>query len=88
MLSIITGDHPQAYANYVHLFGRQRGSGETIWDIKKNIGYVSSQLHMDYRVNCSALDVILSGFLIQSVFTNKCRVLYSSKQWNGWNACI
>lgn len=62
LLSIITGDHSQAYANHVHLFGRQRGSGETIWDIKKNIGYVSSQLHMDYRVNCSALDVILSGF--------------------------
>ncbi|QLB17288.1 molybdate ABC transporter ATP-binding protein ModF [Mannheimia varigena] len=62
LLSIITGDHPQAYANKVRLFGRQRGTGETIWEIKKNIGYVSSQLHMDYRVNCSALEVILSGF--------------------------
>ncbi|STY58572.1 molybdate ABC transporter ATP-binding protein ModF [Mannheimia haemolytica] len=62
LLSIITGDHPQSYANKVRLFGKQRGSGETIWDIKKNIGYVSSQLHMDYRVNCSAMEVILSGF--------------------------
>lgn len=62
LLSIITGDHPQSYANKVRLFGRQRGTGETIWEIKKNIGYVSSQLHMDYRVNCSALEVILSGF--------------------------
>ena len=62
LLSLITGDHPQAYANKVRLFGRQRGSGETIWDIKKNIGYVSSQLHMDYRVNSSVLDVIISGF--------------------------
>lgn len=62
LLSIITGDHPQAYANKVRLFGRQRGTGETIWDIKKHIGYVSSQLHMDYRVNCSALEVIVSGF--------------------------
>lgn len=62
LLSLITGDHPQAFSNHVVLFGKQRGSGETIWDIKKNIGYVSSQLHMDYRVNCSALDVILSGF--------------------------
>ncbi|WP_294088308.1 molybdate ABC transporter ATP-binding protein ModF, partial [uncultured Actinobacillus sp.] len=53
LLSLITGDHPQAYANKVRLFGQQRGSGETIWDIKKNIGYVSSQLHMDYRVNSS-----------------------------------
>ncbi|QIW15259.1 molybdate ABC transporter ATP-binding protein ModF [Pasteurellaceae bacterium RH1A] len=63
LLSILSGDHPQAFANHVVLFGRQRGSGETIWDIKKHIGYVSSQLHMDYRVNCSALDVIISGFL-------------------------
>lgn len=63
LLSILTGDHPQSYANDVKLFGIQRGSGETIWDIKKNIGYVSSQLHMDYRVNCSVLEVIVSGFL-------------------------
>ncbi|MCK3657899.1 molybdate ABC transporter ATP-binding protein ModF [Pasteurellaceae bacterium Pebbles2] len=62
LLSIITGDHPQAFANSVKLFGKQRGSGETIWDIKQHIGYVSTQLHNDYRVNCSALDVILSGF--------------------------
>lgn len=62
LLSIITGDHPQSYANKVRLFGRQRGTGETIWDIKKNIGYVSSQLHMDYRVNCAAIDVNISGF--------------------------
>ncbi|WP_109077991.1 molybdate ABC transporter ATP-binding protein ModF [Aggregatibacter kilianii] len=62
LLSVICGDHPQSYANHVVLFGRQRGSGETIWEIKRHIGYVSSQLHMDYRVNCSALEVILSGF--------------------------
>ena len=44
------------------IFGKQRGSGETIWDIKQKIGYVSSQLHLDYRVNCSVLEVIISGF--------------------------
>ncbi len=62
LLSLITGDHPQAFSNHVVLFGRQRGSGETVWDIKSKIGYVSSQLHMDYRVNCSVSDVIISGF--------------------------
>ena len=62
LLSLITGDHPQAFANHVVIFGKQRGSGETIWDIKQKIGYVSSQLHLDYRVNCSVLDVIISGF--------------------------
>lgn len=62
LLSLITGDHPQAFSNHVVLFGCRRGSGETVWDIKSKIGYVSSQLHMDYRVNCSVLDVIVSGF--------------------------
>ncbi|WP_439234319.1 molybdate ABC transporter ATP-binding protein ModF [Lonepinella koalarum] len=62
LLSIITGDHPQSYSNIVRLFGRQRGTGESIWDIKSKMGYISSQLHMDYRVNCSVLDVIISGF--------------------------
>lgn len=47
---------------HVQIFGRQRGSGETIWEIKKHIGMVSSALHLQYRVNCSALEVILSGF--------------------------
>ncbi|MDO4430244.1 MAG: molybdate ABC transporter ATP-binding protein ModF [Lonepinella koalarum] len=62
LLSVLTGDHPQSFANDVKIFGRQRGSGETIWEIKQKIGYVSSQLHMDYRVNCPVIDVILSGF--------------------------
>ena len=62
LLSLLTGDHPQAYSNQVILFGKQRGSGETVWEIKQKIGYVSSQLHMDYRVNCSVSDVIVSGF--------------------------
>jgi len=62
LLGLIFGDHPQCYSNDIQIFGRQRGSGETIWDIKKNIGMVSSALHLQYRVNCSALDVILSGF--------------------------
>lgn len=34
LLSLITGDHPQGYSNELTLFGRRRGSGETIWDIK------------------------------------------------------
>lgn len=62
LLSLITGDHPQGYSNDLTLFGVRRGSGETIWDIKKHIGYVSSSLHLDYRVSTSARNVILSGY--------------------------
>lgn len=62
LLSLVTGDHPQGYSNDLTLFGRKRGSGETIWDIKKHIGYVSSSLHLDYRVNISVKNVLLSGY--------------------------
>lgn len=62
LLSLVTSDHPQGYSNDLTLFGRRRGSGETIWDIKRHIGYVSSSLHLDYRVSASPRSVILSGF--------------------------
>ncbi|SPY96979.1 molybdenum transport ATP-binding protein ModF [Proteus mirabilis] len=53
LLSLITGDHPQGYSNDLTLFGRKRGSGETIWEIKRHIGYVSNALHQSYRVSSS-----------------------------------
>ncbi|MBZ6401383.1 MULTISPECIES: molybdate ABC transporter ATP-binding protein ModF [Pantoea] len=62
LLSLVTGDHPQGYSNDLTLFGIRRGSGETIWDIKQHIGYVSSSLHLDYRVSVNVRTVILSGF--------------------------
>lgn len=62
LLSLVTGDHPQGYSNDLTLFGRRRGSGETIWDIKQHIGYVSSSLHLDYRVSTTVRSVILSGY--------------------------
>jgi molybdate transport system ATP-binding protein len=61
LLEMFTGDHPQAYSNDLHLFGRRRGSGETVWDIKKNVGVVSARLHRDYRVGGSVEEVLLSG---------------------------
>jgi molybdate transport system ATP-binding protein len=61
LLEMITGDHPQAYSNDLQLFGRRRGTGETVWDIKKNVGVVSGKLHRDYRVGGSVEDVLLSG---------------------------
>ena len=62
LLGLILGDHPQCYSNDITLFGKPRGSGETIWQVKEQIGIVSSSLHLQYRVNCSALEVLISGF--------------------------
>ncbi len=62
LLQLVGGDHPQAYANEIYIFGRRRGSGETIWDIKRPIGLVSPALQIRYRKPLDGLAVILSGF--------------------------
>ena len=46
LLSLITADNPQGYTNDLKLFDKQRGSGESVWDIKKRIGYLSPELHL------------------------------------------
>ena len=62
ILRLILGENLQGYANQVTLFGRQKGTGETLWEIKKRIGVVSSELQIQYRKKMSAYDVIASGF--------------------------
>ncbi len=62
LLSLITGDHPQCYVNDIFVFGFQRGSGESIWQIKQFIGYVSTALQWEYTVGTSLRNVIISGF--------------------------
>ena len=62
LLNLITGDHPQCYVNNIRVFGMQRGSGESIWDIKQYIGYVSSALQWEYKVSVSVRNAVISGF--------------------------
>ncbi|RTL54889.1 MAG: ATP-binding cassette domain-containing protein [Sphingobacteriales bacterium] len=62
LLSLITGDNPQAYANQIKIFGKQRGKGESIWDIKKRIGYISPELHKYFDTDISVEKTIASGF--------------------------
>ena len=62
LLNLITGDHPQCYVNDILIFGMQRGSGESIWDIKQYIGYVSSALQWEYKVSVSVRNAVISGF--------------------------
>lgn len=64
LLELITGDNKQVFCNDVWLFGRKRGTGETIWDIKKNLGIVSYRWHVEYRMvgNTDLESVIISGF--------------------------
>lgn len=62
LLSLINGDNPQAYRNNITLFDRRRGTGESIWDIKKHIGFVSPELHQYFPVGQTCLQVVLSGY--------------------------
>ncbi|MBR1548235.1 MAG: ATP-binding cassette domain-containing protein [Prevotella sp.] len=63
LLSLVCADNPQSYACDITLFDRQRGSGETIWDIKKHIGYVSPEMHRSYKRNLPAIRIVASGLM-------------------------
>lgn len=61
LLSLICADNPQSYACDISLFGRNRGTGESIWQIKKHIGYVSPEMHRAYKQNIPVMRIIASG---------------------------
>ena len=62
LLSLIYGDNPKAYANKIYLFGKKRGTGESIWDIKKQMGYVSPELHAFFDKHISCFSAVASGY--------------------------
>lgn len=61
LLSMINGDNPKAYGHDIFLFGQKRGTGESIWDIKKRIGYLSAEFQIGYRAAATPFSTILSG---------------------------
>ena len=61
LLSLVCADNLQSYACDISLFGRKRGTGESIWEIKKNIGYVSPEMHRSYLRNLPVIDIVASG---------------------------
>ena len=78
LLSLITADHPQAYANDIKLFGVLRGGGESIWEIKKRIGFISPEIHWYFDANATVAQSIASGFFDSNgQYQNLC---YAQKQ--------
>jgi molybdate transport system ATP-binding protein len=51
LLSLINADNPKAYGKEIYLFDKKRGSGESIWEIKQRIGYISPELHIFFLRN-------------------------------------
>ena len=62
LCSLILADNPQGYANDIVLFGRRRGTGESIWDIKRKIGWMSPEIVAHYPRSVMCRDVVCSGF--------------------------
>ena len=63
LLRLITGDHPQCYRNDIQVFGMQRGSGESIWEVKQRIGAMNAELFWQHQRGGggTALNVIING---------------------------
>jgi molybdate transport system ATP-binding protein len=62
VISLLNGDNPQAYSQRITLFDRRRGTGESIWDIKRRIGYVSPELVQYFPGQPTCLQAVASGF--------------------------
>jgi molybdate transport system ATP-binding protein len=59
---LLVGDHPQVFGQGIRLFDRLRGSGETLWEIRRHFGFVSTALQNQFRFSEKVSKVILSGF--------------------------
>jgi molybdate transport system ATP-binding protein len=62
LLSMINGDNPRAFGQPITLFGKIKGSGETLWDLRKKMGLFSMDLQQHYPGRVTLAQVILSGF--------------------------
>lgn len=62
LLSMITGDNPKGYGQELYLFGKKKGSGESIWELKKQIGIFSTAMTDLFKRNQTVEQMILSGF--------------------------
>ncbi|SKB85030.1 molybdate transport system ATP-binding protein [Salegentibacter holothuriorum] len=61
LLSMIYGDNPKAYGVDLYLFGSRKGSGESVWEIKKKIGYFSPSLTELFTRRNTVLEMLISG---------------------------
>jgi molybdate transport system ATP-binding protein len=61
LLSMVNADSPKVYNQAFYFRGVRRGSGESVWDIKKLIGFVSGDLQLSYSVYATHEEVVLSG---------------------------
>lgn len=61
LLSLVYADNPQGYRNDITIFDHRRGTGESIWDIKRRIGYISPEMHLYFNNGETLMAVVASG---------------------------
>jgi molybdate transport system ATP-binding protein len=61
LLSMITGDNHKGYGQELYLFGQRKGTGESVWDIKKRIGYYTPSMTDKFSGLHSCLNMVISG---------------------------
>ncbi|MDX8339872.1 ATP-binding cassette domain-containing protein [Draconibacterium sp. IB214405] len=62
ILTMINGDNPKAFGQNIELFGRQKGTGESVWEIKKKIGYFTPSMMELFKRRHTAEQMVISGF--------------------------
>ena len=63
LISLITGDNPKGYGQDMILFGKKKGTGESIWDIKRQIGYFTPSMILQFTRDDSVENMIISGLM-------------------------
>ncbi len=61
LLKMITGDSHKGYGQDLTLFGIKKGSGESVWDLKKNIGYFTPSMIRGFNGRQSLIHMLISG---------------------------
>lgn len=62
ILSMIYGNNVKAFRQEIYLFGKKKGSGESVWEIKDKIGYFNPTLLELFKRKITVIDMVLSGF--------------------------
>ena len=63
LLTMINGDNPKAYNQDLTLFGKRKGTGETVWEIKQKVGYLTPSMTDLFSTRHTVEEMIVSGFL-------------------------
>lgn len=73
LLSLISADNPQAYANQIYLFGKKRGTGESIWDIKKKLAISLLNCIFFLKKENLSSTLLHADFTTQLAYSNRCQ---------------